>query len=90
MLFIKYPQRRFRVAMLGLGRPEGNWKKKWGELTITENTKVRGFHFASGRKSNDPTNVDYFPTYPYLRRLTLTSESAENYSRPVKKASSNK
>ena len=60
-------------------------EKKWGELTFTENTKVCGFHFASGRKSNDPTNVDYIPTYPYLRRLTLTSESAENYSRPVKK-----
>ena len=66
--------------------------KKRGELTITENTKVCGFHFASGRKSNDPTNVDYIPTQnlprqhspPYLRRLTLTSERAENYSRAVK------
>lgn len=72
--------------------------KKRGELTITQNTKVCGLHFVSGRKSNDPTNVDYIPTQhlplqhstPTLKRRTINSERAENYSMALSKATSNK
>lgn len=57
-----------------------------------------GLHFVSGRKSNDPTNVDYVPTQhlplqhstPTLKRRTINSERAENYSMALSKATSNK
>ncbi|XP_062596240.1 uncharacterized protein LOC134257661 [Saccostrea cucullata] len=71
--------------------------KKRGELTITENTKVCGLHFVSGRKSNDPTNVDYIPTQNLpiqistaSKRRTNNSERAQNYSTAVNKAISDK
>ena len=64
--------------------------KKAGRVNDYRGYKGVWFSLCVWKKSNDSTNVDYIPTYPYLRRLTLTSESAENYSRPVKKTSSNK
>ena len=70
------------------GRKIGNKK---GELTVTDNTKVCGAHFVSGRKSDDPTQVDYIPTInlPFPcdtpKRNTENSKSVEQYSNAVQK-----
>jgi len=32
------------------------------KFVVTDNTKICGSHFLSGRKSQDPTNIDYIPS----------------------------
>jgi hypothetical protein len=53
------PFARWNAWIRAIGR---NFRKKKGELTVTENTKVCGAHFVNKRKSNDPTDIDYVPT----------------------------
>ena len=70
------PFARWNAWIRAIGR---NFRKKKGELTVTENTKVCGAHFVNKRKSNDPTNIDYVPTInipfmtdiPKLHRITM-------------------
>ncbi|CAG2203912.1 unnamed protein product [Mytilus edulis] len=68
-------------------------RKNIGELTVTEHTKVCGAHFTTGRKSKDPTHIDYVPTLNLPiqskstpQRFTTRSRRAMEYEFAISEA----
>lgn len=45
------------------------------KFVVTDNTKICGSHFLSGRKSQDPTNIDYsFKEFAFGNQLSSTEK----------------